>query len=229
MDAQQATNRFSSPPLLIALVELLIASALVIGANIYDIVPISETPWLIGIGCLSLRLRKLSWQTLGLRRPENWRKTILLALLIAIAWQLVSEFITEPLITRLTGHPTDLSSFQDLVGNLPNTLIMLALIWTFAAFGEELSYRGYVLERAAALGKWSSTSYLVAMIAVSVLFGIGHYYKGIAGIVDSTLSGLLFGSLYLLSGRNLWLPILAHGFSDTMGLLLIYFGLVKMN
>ena len=33
-------------------------------------------------------------------------------------------------------------------------------------------------------------------------------------------------ALYLAAGRNLWLPILAHGFSDTIALALIYFGLV---
>jgi membrane protease YdiL (CAAX protease family) len=44
-------------------------------------------------------------------------------------------------------------------------------------------------------------------------------------MIGSTVSGLLFGLLYLKAGRNLWLPIFAHGFSDTIGLALIYFGL----
>ena len=30
--------------------ELLLAAALVVGANVYDIVPVTETPWLILIG-----------------------------------------------------------------------------------------------------------------------------------------------------------------------------------
>ena len=67
---------------------------------------------------------------------------------------------------------------------------------------------------------------VVAMLAVSVLFGIGHWYQGVAGVVESTFSGLFFGALFLASGRNLWLPILAHGLSDTIGLALIYLGLV---
>jgi len=41
-------------------------------------------------------------------------------------------------------------------------------------------------------------------------------------------SAAWFGVLYLKGGRNLWLPILAHGFSDTIGLVLIYLGLVKV-
>ena len=64
------------------------------------------------------------------------------------------------------------------------------------------------------------------MVIVSLLFGLGHFYQGVAGVASSTVSGLFFGVLYLKSGRNLWLPILAHGFSDTIGLALIYLGLV---
>lgn len=58
--------------------------------------------------------------------------------------------------------------------------------------------------------------------------GVGHWYQGVAGVWGSAVSGLLFGVLYLKGGRNLWLPILAHGFSDTIGLVLIYLGLVKV-
>ena len=63
------------------------------------------------------------------------------------------------------------------------------------------------------------------MVVVSLLFGLGHFYQGPAGMIGSSVSGLLFGALYLTWGRNLWLPILAHGFSDTIGLALIYLGL----
>ena len=63
-------------------------------------------------------------------------------------------------------------------------------------------------------------------MAVSLLFGLGHLYQGVAGVAGSTVSGLLFGALYLASGRNPWLPVLANGFSDTIGLALIYLGMV---
>lgn len=203
-----------------AVAELLVAGALIVGANIFDVVPISETPWLVALGWLSLRLRGDTWRTLGLRRPDNWRATVGTALAAAVVLQLTSEFVIEP----LTGRP-DLSEFRSLVGNLPASLGMLAMVWTIAAFGEEMAYRGYVLNRAAALGRHSSPGYAIAVVVVSLLFGLGHFYQGLAGIIGSTLSGLVFGVLYLKAGRNLWLPILAHGFSDTIGLALIYFSL----
>ncbi len=203
-----------------AALELLLAALLVAGANLFEIVPVSETPWLVILAWLSLRGRRRSWRHLGFRRPANWCATIALAIAAAAALQLFSEFVVE----RLAGRP-DLSDFAYLVGDLPAALAMLALVWTFAAFGEEIAYRGYVLERAAALGGHSPRAYLVAMLIVSVLFGVGHYYQGPAGVIGSTVSGLWFGALYLAAGRNLWLPILAHGFSDTIGLVVIYLGL----
>ena len=36
--------------------------------------------------------------------------------------------------------------------------------------------------------------------------------------------GVLLGLLYLGSGRNLSVPIVAHGVADTVDLLLIFFG-----
>jgi uncharacterized protein len=143
-----------------------------------------------------------------------------------VVLQTASELVIEPLVERVTGAQADLSGFRFLVGNLPAALGFLVLVWVLAAFGEELAYRGYVLDRAAALGRRTPAAYLGAVVVVSLLFGVGHYYQGPAGIVESTVSGLFFGGLYLASGRNLWLPILAHGFSDTIGLVLIYLGLV---
>ena len=211
-----------------ATAELLVAAALVVGANVYDVVPINETPWLVVLGWLSLRRRKLGWRDLGLRRPESWAATLGVALAAAVGVQLLSEFVTEPLIERLTGERPELSAFRFLVGDLPAALGMLALVWILAAFGEELAYRGYIVERAAALGGHSGAAYVTSVIAVALLFGLGHVYQGVAGVAGSTISGLVFGALFLGSKRNLWLPILTHGISDTIGLVLIYLGLVEI-
>jgi hypothetical protein len=103
-------------------------------------------------------------------------------------------------------------------------LLWLAIVWSFAAFGEEIAYRGYLLTRAAEIGKSSHLAYWLGMVFVSILFGYGHYYKGPAGIVDSGIAGLVLGGAYLLSNRNLWTSILAHGFIDTFGIVVAFFG-----
>jgi membrane protease YdiL (CAAX protease family) len=100
----------------------------------------------------------------------------------------------------------------------------LLLVWTFAAFGEEIAYRGYLLTRAADIGSRSVAAYWVGIVLVSILFGYGHYYKGASGVIDSGVAGLILGSAYMFAGRNLWASILAHGFIDTFGVIDAFFG-----
>jgi membrane protease YdiL (CAAX protease family) len=38
------------------------------------------------------------------------------------------------------------------------------------------------------------------------------------------MAGLILGAAHVLSGRNLWVRILAHGFIDTFGVPAAFFG-----
>jgi uncharacterized protein len=204
-------------------IELCIAFFLVFAYNVLEIIPLSETPFIFLLVLISFWLHKQGWGSLGFKRPVSWGKTILIGLLVGLGLQLLS-FVTEPIIVQLTGSPADLSQFEEITGNPTLLLIYFGLIWTLAAFGEEIAYRGFIVTRLSELFGSSKASGIVAVILSSVLFAIGHYYKGPAGMIDSGISGLTFGFLYLLSGRNLWLSIFAHGFTDTFGLLYFYFG-----
>ncbi len=109
-------------------------------------------------------------------------------------------------------------------GNVHFLLISLAVAWTLAAFGEEFVYRGYLLTRVAqALGD-GSRAWLGALALTSILFGVGHGYQGLSGMISAGLGGLVFGALYLATGRNLWVSVIAHGTTDTVGFLLLYLG-----
>jgi membrane protease YdiL (CAAX protease family) len=44
------------------------------------------------------------------------------------------------------------------------------------------------------------------------------------GIVENFIDGALLGILYLGSGCNLWVPIVAHGVTDTLDSLIIFTG-----
>jgi len=60
MDHEPDVDALSKHDRLWAPAELLLACAIVVGANVFDVVPISETPWLVLLGWLSLRRRGLS-------------------------------------------------------------------------------------------------------------------------------------------------------------------------
>ena len=117
----------------------------------------------------------------------------------------------------------DLSDFADLVGNVKLLLIYLALVWVLGALGEELVYRGYLMNRIAGLFH-TRAAWTVSLVAVSVAFGCAHLDQGSTGMVENILNGLLLGGLYLACGRNLAVPVIAHAFSDTLDFLLIYLG-----
>lgn len=209
------------------LIELFAAAFFLFGANIFGFIPVSETPFIVILVWISLRLRGLNWSSIGFTKPESWLKTILISLTIAFGLQLLSSFVTEPLMTKITGNPTDLSDFESIKGNLPVFAIYLVLIWTLAAFGEEISYRGFILNRMVELGNNTKVAWIVGIPAHAVLFGLGHFYQGLTGIVDTGMTALILGTAYWISRKNLWICIFAHGFSDTIGLIIIYFDWLK--
>jgi membrane protease YdiL (CAAX protease family) len=208
----------------LSLAEFLIGGFIVIGHNVLHILP-NEVPILFVLGWISLRLRDGGWKAAGLTRPKSWWKTVAWAVSAAAVLQVGGELVVSPLARHIWPGPQHISHVASSAAlGWKQALTTLLIIWTFAAFGEELSYRGYLLTRAAEILGRSAAAYIIAMLLVAVLFGFGHYYKGPAGVLDSTYSGLVLGCAYLLSGRNLWAAILAHGISDTFALLVVFVG-----
>jgi uncharacterized protein len=207
-----------------SLLEFAVAVFIVLGHNVYHILP-NEVPILFVLGWISLRWRNGGWKAAGLTRPDSWFKVVAFAVGAALVLLLGSELVVGPLVSRIWPEPQRVSSVLQSAGfGWKQAVTSLLVIWTFAAFGEELSYRGYLLTRGADILGGSNLAYFVAMILVSVLFGFGHYYKGPSGVLDSTYSGLVLGTAYLLSRRNLWAPILAHGIADTLALFVVFMG-----
>jgi membrane protease YdiL (CAAX protease family) len=212
----------------ISLAEFLVAGAIVIGHNVYHVIP-NEVPILFVIGLISLRVRDGGWGVIGLSWPGTWTRgmwmrTILIGLTAAAVRILLSSLVVDPVTAHFWPAAKGPSGFEEITGHSMVALRWLFIVWTFAAFGEEISYRGYLVTRAADVGGRSKAAYWLGVVAVSVLFGYGHYYKGPAGMVDSGMAGLVLGMAYLLSGRNLWVCILAHGFIDTFGVVALLFG-----
>jgi membrane protease YdiL (CAAX protease family) len=216
-------ERASSGSRVFSAVEFLLGAAIVIGHNVLRVVP-NEVPILFVLGLVSIRLRDRTWSALGFRRPASWARILLIAVAAAVLRILAGECVIDPLTARFWPAAAAPAGAAAITGNLKVALLALLIVWTFAAFGEEVAYRGYLLTRAADVGKRSAAAYWIGVVLVSILFGYGHYYKGPAGVLDSGVAGLILGSAYLLSGRNLWTCILAHGLIDTFAVIAVYFG-----
>jgi membrane protease YdiL (CAAX protease family) len=222
-----------APPILpprarwLSFLEFVLGVVIVFGHNIYHILP-NEVPILFVLGWISLRWRNGGWKYAGLSRPRSWWKTVALAILAAAILLLGSELVVEPIAHRIWPEPEHISNvIQSAASGWRQALVGLLIVWTFASFGEELSYRGYLLTRAADICGRSNLAYWAAIIVVSLLFGFGHYYKGPSGVLDSTYSGFVLGVSFLLAGRNLWTPILAHGIADTVAVFVVFIGWAK--
>jgi len=209
-------------PRLVSALELLLGTALVVGHNVFHVLP-NEVPLLAILGLVSFRVRGGGWSALPFRRPESWTRVLLIALAVA-ALRIVLGGVVEALAAKVWPPIVPPAGSEAIATSPAAALKWLGIVWTWAAFGEEFGYRGYLLARAADLGGGSKAAWVAGTVFVAVLFGLGHFYKGPAGVLDSGIAGLLLGAAYLAAGRNLWACVLAHGFIDTFGIAALSFG-----
>ncbi|HXM99930.1 MAG TPA: CPBP family intramembrane glutamic endopeptidase [Candidatus Dormibacteraeota bacterium] len=207
----------------VIVVELLIV-VLIFVADARHLIPFSKTPFLLAFAWISLRLRGLRWRDVGLSRYRNWKTTVAFGVGAGLLLEAFQLFISQPFLVKVLHKQPDLEVFRALQGNLKWTLLAVLGAWTLAAFGEEMVYRGFLMNRVADLMNRSRPAWIVSLIVVHVGFGLAHAYQGVTGVIDEGLAGLLLGVLYLVTGRNLSVPIIAHGIQDTIDFLLIFLG-----
>jgi membrane protease YdiL (CAAX protease family) len=193
-------------------------------ADAHHLVVFSKTPYLLLLGWLSLRVRGLRWRDLGLTRGRGWARTLALGVGAGLLMEAFELFVSQPFLVRVLGKQPDLELFRSAHGNLKVTLLYIALVWPLAAFGEEMVYRGYLMNRVADLFGRTRFAWFVSVLVVHVGFGLAHSYQGLTGVIDEGLMGVLLALLYLGTGRNLMVPIVAHGVADTTDFLLVYLG-----
>ncbi len=207
----------------LTVLEFAIVAAIFI-ADIRHLIPFSKTPFLLLLGWLSMRVRGVTWKSAGLTRNRSWGSLLAIGITAGIAVELFQLFVTQPILAKITGKQPDLSDFAALHGNIKYTLIFIALSWTLAAFGEELVWRGYLLNRVASLGNFTRVAWAISFVLVSAAFGAAHLDQGITGQIEEAIAGAFLAAMYFATRKNLAVPILAHGASDTLDFILIFLG-----
>jgi membrane protease YdiL (CAAX protease family) len=167
------------------------------------------------------RLSRTPWRDLGFSRPRSWVVTVL----AGVASGIVFKFLMKALVMPLLGADPVNHAYHYLVGNraaLPGALYALII---GAGFGEETFFRGYLFERIGkryGSGPWAKA---FAVALTSAWFGIAHYsVQGFAGAEQATITGLVFGTVYAVTGR-IWVPMIAHAAFDLTALWMIYWDL----
>ena len=172
------------------------------------------------------RLRGETMADLGLTRPEFSVRGIGMGLLKSSLVLVVTVvlFVMAGNAMGLflgTGTEPEVGGYDYLRGSIPALLGTLAAIYFSASFGEEVIYRGYLINRFEELvgGRFAT---IIAWLMAAVVFGLAHYTWGVVVIVQTTVMGLSLGAFYLRFGRKLWVNIFAHGYMDTLLFLSVY-------
>jgi membrane protease YdiL (CAAX protease family) len=80
------------------------------------------------------------------------------------------------------------------------------------------------MSRIAGLGRYTRLAWTVSLVAANIAFEFAHSNRGVTGIIDEGLMGVLLGAIYLAAKGDLFIPIFAHGFQDTVDLGLLFLG-----
>lgn len=163
-----------------------------------------------------------SWQ-----QPAAWPvgasaalpKTILFVVITGVVVSVGIPVAQNLAVGVFNAVPPDTSRFAALRGNLP---LLFMGAWISSAFGEEMLVRGFLLDRLTGVFGGGRLAVLLAVVISSLLFGLGHAYQGSAGVIAAGVAGVLYASFYLLSGRSVWVTVLAHGMLDTVGFIVIF-------
>nr|WP_321234146.1 CPBP family intramembrane glutamic endopeptidase [uncultured Psychroserpens sp.] len=163
------------------------------------------------------------WLEFGIGKFK-WLKTLLKAALYSVIIIIAVLFIIQPVLERIFGQ-SDLTTLDDIRGNFGNYIIIILAMWVFAAFGEELIYRGFLMKRLAIVFGNSNRMWLISAFTISLLFGIGHYYQGASGVFTVFIISIFYSIIFFKNRTNLMLVIFTHGFYDMIALTLIYLDL----
>jgi len=172
-----------------------------------------------------LRRRGLTWADLGLRRPDGWLKTVGFMALTFVAFALAAG--TMDAVASLYFQDVGASGRFDYVsGNLWGYLGTMVLVWTHAAFFEELLFRAFIINRASTFLGGGIRSDLLAAVFSAVFFGYRHYYyQGMHGALTTGAIGLVFALLYIWFGhRNIWPLVLTHGIANSIAMTFRFLG-----
>jgi membrane protease YdiL (CAAX protease family) len=169
------------------------------------------------VAWLLIRLRGETLADIGLRRPKSWARTIIAGILIA-AVVFLGIYVSEK-----AGLHRDLSRFKALQGNLKLTLETVIYVLIGAGFYEEFMFRGFLMQGLAMCFGGSRSAWSAALVIQGVVFGALHSYQNPIGMLITGTLGMLVGIVVIVSGRNLWIAIIAHGLNDASHSILFYF------
>ena len=152
----------------------------------------------------------------------DWDQTLIVGFLSGLVLAFLSMSLIEPAAEKVTGVPHDISIVESTRKNVKNLLWWLFLVWVVVVFTEEIIFRGFLMSEFVYIVGSTRLGFVFSVLASAALFGLAHWYQGPAGALSTGVVGIALGALFVWGG-TVWLPIMAHGFIDTVSLVVIFF------
>jgi membrane protease YdiL (CAAX protease family) len=154
-------------------------------------------------------------------RPRSWGKTIATGIVFGVAL----KFVMKAMVMPLFGAPPINQAYHFVTGNPAVIPMMIYTMIVIAGFGEETFYRGWMFERFGKLLGQSLFAKIAIVLITSILFASLHYpEQGIPGAEQALMTGLIFGSIFAITGQ-IFMLMIAHAAFDLTALWMIYYGL----
>jgi len=165
-----------------------------------------------------LRLSGEKFGDLGFRRADLAKQMGNGFLFGAIIFVL-DTFVVSPLLSAvLPSTSAQGIDMADLFGNTAYISIFLFIGLFKGGFSEEL-WRIFVLTRfERSFGK---AGLVMALIISSLMFGVGHLYQGLSGMISVSMIGLLYALVYLRK-RSALEAVFAHSTQNIVNIILGY-------
>jgi uncharacterized protein len=161
------------------------------------------------------------WREIGYVRPKSWLGSLAVGIVFGCAFKLLMKAIVMPLLDAPAINP----AYHYLIGNraaLPGIVFTMIV---GAGFGEETIFRGYLFERLGKLFGTGAGAKVFIVLLTSAVFALGHYSNlGLPGVEQAMMTGLVFGTIYAVTGR-IWMLMCAHAAFDLTAIAIIYWNL----
>jgi membrane protease YdiL (CAAX protease family) len=173
-----------------------------------------------------LRRRGERWRSVGLAWPGSWRRVAGLVIAGYLGVICLNGLLVLLVFPRLGVAPPVFGALGVLKGHPELYVSWLLLAWSSAALGEELQFRGFLWSRLERLFGGGRAAAGATLIVQAGLFGLGHVYQGLGGVLATACAGLVLGAVFLAGRRNLVACMVLHGLIDTVSLTALFLGLV---
>lgn len=158
------------------------------------------------------------WRTLGFAAPRSWARVIAIGIPLGVAFKLAMKAVVMPLL----GAPAINARYHYIAGNAAALPGVLFAVIVGAGIGEEIVFRGFLFERLRTAFGAGRPTLIAVVLFTSGLFALAHYAdQGLPGVQQAAVTGLVFGTIYGLTGQ-LWLPMVVHIAFDVTAVALIY-------